>query len=183
MNNNEHTLTGVGRAIPSTAVVVARRGRGSRRRGRGVRRGWGWGRRGSRGRGSRRVVVGLVRGRGRGLRILGRGAGRRRIVDVTLDRWGRLSGRRKAAAAGFAAAISALSETLLRRDRNTTTSHFCERGSLWLRNPSSDLPVVVTLTSEMRGHGRHRDGGGKEDCELSQREHDEGKRAGGEERE
>lgn len=165
----EGSLTGVDRAIPSAVVVASRRGRGGRRRGWGIRRGWGWGRRGSRSRGGRRVVVGLVRGRSCRLRVLGRRAGRCRIVDSTLDRWGGLSGRRKtaAAAAGLAAAVTTLAETPPGRGRDITTSHFCERGSVWLRDPSSDLPVVVTLTSEMRGHGRHRDGGGEEDCELS----------------
>jgi len=51
--------------------------------------------------------------------------------------------------------------------------YFRDRSDLWLGNTSSDFPMVMTLASQMRGHGSNRKGCGEQDCELRGGEHDD----------
>ena len=127
------------------------------------------------------------RGRGGRLRFLGGRAGGFIMPLIPLGRWrGQRAlhgsgGRNNGAAIATATSSALFANNPLSRDRYLTSSNFCDWGKLWVGDPGGDLPVVMSLTSQMRGHSGYGDGGCEEDCELSEGEHDEGKRGGGEE--
>lgn len=122
----------------------------------------------------------LVRSR---LRLFRSGSAWRRrlwvVPLVTKGRWRGLrlsgSGRGKAAAGvcGTAATTSTPAKAPLGGGRNITSINFSDWSNIWLGNAGGDLPVVVSLTSEMRWHSCHGDCSSEQNCELNQFEHAE----------
>ena len=90
-------------------------------------------------------------------------------------------GMRKVAAAAITIASALSANKPPSRDRHLTSNDFWGWGELWLSGPGGDLPVVMSLTSQMGRRGCHRDGDCEEDCELSEGKHEERKRTGGRE--